>query len=799
MNRRLEPLEVLLAAFALALTSPALAADKSSSRPNAISVPSGPGSITGLGESFEPNLNTGSVRETVAIELPPGTAGLTPSLALAYDSGQGNGPLGIGWSLGISTIQVRTEKGLPRYDGTDVYLLDGAELVPVGGGIYRQKNEGRFVRVRRNGDHFEVDLPDGTLMRYGLSSEARVEGTLDGAPVAFSWALERVVDRWGNQVAYVYGKDGGQPYLEEIEYNLRPGAAQNRVVLEYEQRPDALFDYRARFPVRTGQRLSRVSAYALGQLVRRYELGYDVGNGMSLLSSVTQYGSDGVTSLPPVRFWYSRLDGAGRPVGMGTVPDFIPGPGTGNDELVDVDGDGYPDLLHAESGEHWYALNQGGERYGPRVDMPWSPSVALSAQGVEVGDFDGDGLPDLLAKLGLTTPEWHVFPNRGQGRWEGDVVFESNPPFGPEDPNARMLDFDHDKLTDLVRTTADGFELWRNRGDGRWEGPYWTPLPPGGGSLRFEDRHLKLSDVNGDRLLDLVYVLDGSVTYWPSMGWGSFGEAIEIASSPAPGAQAEAELLLADVNGDGLSDLLWVNVDRVEAWPLLPGDAYGERLVIEETPYRDPAATVIRLADMNGNGSADVVWSTPGGFPDERLVYLDLVGELRPNLLVAVENGLGKRVEFSYTTSGAEYQAAREAGQPWATRVPFPVQVLSGTVVSDGRGHELVTRYHYRDGWYAAETREFRGFARAVKTEEGDEHEATASSAHEFDLGEEAECRKGLLLSVEAMTEAGALLVRDRSDYQVRAYATGTDGRRVEGANRTRHEVEHWEGGASPV
>jgi hypothetical protein len=119
---------------------------------------------------------------------------------------------------------------------------------------------------------------------------------------------------------------------------------------------------------------------------------------------------------------------------------------------------------------------------------------------------------------------------------------------------------------------------------------------------------------------------------------------------------------------------------------------------------------------MNGNGSSDVGWSTPGGFPDERLVYLDLVGELRPNLLVAVENGLGKRVEFSYTTSGAEYQAAREAGQPWATRVPFPVRLPSGTVVSDGRGHELVTRYHYRDGWYAAETREFRGFARAVKT-----------------------------------------------------------------------------------
>jgi hypothetical protein len=66
--------------------------------------------MEGLGESFEANLNSGSVRETVKIALPPGTAGL--SLALSYDSGQGNGVVGIGWSLGVSTIQVQTEKGL---------------------------------------------------------------------------------------------------------------------------------------------------------------------------------------------------------------------------------------------------------------------------------------------------------------------------------------------------------------------------------------------------------------------------------------------------------------------------------------------------------------------------------------------------------------------------------------------------------------------------------------------------------------------------------------------------------------
>lgn len=776
------------------------AADKSSARPGVISVPSGPGSVAGLGESFTPNLNTGSARESLPLELPPGTAGLTPSLALTYDSGAGNGPLGIGWSLGLSTLQLQTEKGLPRYDGEDVLLLDGAELVPLGAGTYRLKNEGRFVRVRREAEHFEVDAPDGSTMVYGLSSTARVAGSVGGVPVVFAWALERVVDRFGNEIHYAYVKDRGQLYLEAIDYNVRPGAAQNRVELAYEARPDALADYRARFGVVTGRRLNRITTFALGQPVRRYDLTYDEANGLSLLSSVTAVGRDGTTALPPVRFWYSRLDGLATPVAMRDLPESLPGPGTGDDELVDVDGDGCPDLLHAANGEHWFALNLGGRTFGPRMDMPWSPSVALSARGVEMGDFDGDGLADLVARLGLTTPEWLVFPNRGAGEWEPPLVMSRNPTFGPEDPNARVMDVDHDKLADLVRTTADGFELWRNTGDGTWEGPWFVPFPPGGQSLGFEDPHVKLADMNGDRLLDLVYVLDGSVTYWPGMGWGDYGDPVEIADSPAPGPLAEPELQLADVNGDGLTDLLWVNVDRVEYWPLRPGDSFGAPIRITGTPYRDPAYTVIRLADMNGNGSTDVVWSTPAGVPDGRLVYVDLLGDVRPNLLEAVENGLGKRLELQYTSSGRLFQEARDRGEPWSHRVPFSVQVLAESHLLDGLGHTYSTLYDYRDGWYAQETREFRGFAWAEQRALGEVDDPTLVEVHEFDLGQTDEALKGAERAVEQRGADGVLFSRVERTIVPRRYATGSDGvTGVTGVELREQRTYVHEGAATPV
>src|SRR5215204_4550067 len=87
--------------FLLVLTLSAIAADKNGVSPNAISLPSGPGSIEGLGESFEPSLNSGTARYGLSFQLPPGPAGHAPSVRLNYDGGQGNGPIGFGWSLPV--------------------------------------------------------------------------------------------------------------------------------------------------------------------------------------------------------------------------------------------------------------------------------------------------------------------------------------------------------------------------------------------------------------------------------------------------------------------------------------------------------------------------------------------------------------------------------------------------------------------------------------------------------------------------------------------------------------------------
>ncbi len=116
--------------------------------------PTGGGAIKGLGETFAPDLHTGTGNLSVPIAVPAGRAGVQPDLTLVYSTGQGNGAFGLGWSLSVPGVSRDTAKSIPVYDDEkDVFLLSGAEqLVPVaspteGAIIYRPRTEGLFARI----------------------------------------------------------------------------------------------------------------------------------------------------------------------------------------------------------------------------------------------------------------------------------------------------------------------------------------------------------------------------------------------------------------------------------------------------------------------------------------------------------------------------------------------------------------------------------------------------------------------------------------------------------------------------
>src|SRR5260221_8345947 len=126
-----------------------------------ISMPKGGGALHGIGETFSPDLHTGTGNFTVPIALPPGRNGFQPQLNLGYSTGNGNGYFGLGWSLSIPGVSRKTSQGIPKYDDAlDTFVLSGAEdLVPVEvtktetstevktWSRYRPRTEGLFARI----------------------------------------------------------------------------------------------------------------------------------------------------------------------------------------------------------------------------------------------------------------------------------------------------------------------------------------------------------------------------------------------------------------------------------------------------------------------------------------------------------------------------------------------------------------------------------------------------------------------------------------------------------------------------
>src|SRR5688572_23882577 len=84
-----------------------------------ITQPVGGGALRGIGETFAPDLHTGTGNFNVPIAIPPGRNGFQPQLSLNYSTGNGNGLFGLGWALSLPGITRKTSHGIPRYRDQD--------------------------------------------------------------------------------------------------------------------------------------------------------------------------------------------------------------------------------------------------------------------------------------------------------------------------------------------------------------------------------------------------------------------------------------------------------------------------------------------------------------------------------------------------------------------------------------------------------------------------------------------------------------------------------------------------------
>jgi hypothetical protein len=141
--------------------------------------------------------NGGSAQLSYPLIVPHGR-GLTPELALDYDSGAEDGWVGMGWDLSVGEISVDTEFGAPRFlsdKESESYVLDGAMLVPNAlGESYAPRNPGDRADYTR-----KVETEYEQIVRHEVGN---------GGPDDYYWEVR---DKQGNIRWYGGHPDDGGP------------------------------------------------------------------------------------------------------------------------------------------------------------------------------------------------------------------------------------------------------------------------------------------------------------------------------------------------------------------------------------------------------------------------------------------------------------------------------------------------------------------------------------------------------------------------------------------------------------
>jgi len=602
MNPRFPLWVALLAAASLVCFSP-LARASSSVEPTRISLPHGPGSIHGLGRNFEPSLASGTAAYGVDIVVPPGASGFGPHISLEYDSGGGISDLGMGWRLGgVPSLRRRTEDGLPRFDATDTFEVDGfgapSRLVEISSGIFRPEFEpGTFVRAQRGADGLSWEARDkaGIIYRFGGAAIERENDRIA------SYLLTEALDLHGHRIAYTWDTSDGHAVLQSIAWNDYGDDVRNVVSFMYEARPDLHTIFSVGIKQQYMRRLTRIEVNHGGALVRRYVLAYapDVH---SRLASLTLFGNDSTSREPVLSFNYTaaRFVASADVITMATPPGRSPG--DANVELADLDGDTLPDLLVTRAGSFRSYQNHDGRAWKAGVDWSASPSVELGSTGVQLADLDGDGAIDLAVKSGN---DFRYFPGATETAFLPSVPIATVPNFTFEDPDVRLADLDEDRRIDVIITTASGIAIGYNKNGVDWTVPQIIGTVDRNQPLRFSDGKTQLCDVNGDRVQDFCYLRSQSLVYWLGRGRGVFEPPQTATGVPTWDPSSPWELR--DLDGDGWVDLVHVGVDQVDVALATGAGHLGAVRTITGTPTRGPNTT-IRYADMDGSGSTERGW-----------------------------------------------------------------------------------------------------------------------------------------------------------------------------------------------
>lgn len=326
------------------------------------------------------------------------------------------------------------------------------------------------------------------------------------------------------------------------------------------------------------------------------------------LADVTDNGKLDIIAYSPGQgtFWYENP--SWHAYRMSAGDEGGAGSGTGEAGIVaDVDGDGYPDFI--ASGLMWFQNPRawGGDPHGLWAEHPILP---IDDHDLAVADFNKDGRIDIAVVGGLveqTAPDqWKLldnatyFPNRG-----------------PHGAGTAVCDINGDGYADLLSTDLNGNLAW-------WENPTpgagtietaWTEHVIGAGSAGNANSMTGV-DLNQDGRPDVVFdnPYGTGGLYWYEQPANPDAPWIEHTIDPSVAYCHQGSIVVADMNADGLSDLVITEQEqspqkRVMIYFNEGGGASWTQDVLAVTGGINQV-----VGDLNGDGLPDIVSANHGYF-----------------------------------------------------------------------------------------------------------------------------------------------------------------------------------------
>jgi hypothetical protein len=274
--------------------------------------------------------------------------------------------------------------------------------------------------------------------------------------------------------------------------------------------------------------------------------------------------------------------------------------------IGDFNGDGNPDLVTNNSTFGVSVLlGKGDGTFGPKTDFP----TGLQPMSIAVGDFNGDGKQDLATANAQNVNAVSVLLGNGDGTFAPKTDFA----VGASPNMVAVGDFNQDGKQDLVTANVHSSSVSVLLGNG--DGSFAPKTDFTAGSFA---RAVAIGDFNRDGKQDLVTGNTGSVSVLLGQGDGTFAPKVDVAT-----VSVVESVAVADFDGNGKQDLIttdWYN----HTVSVLPGGGDGTFAA----PVSFAAGTVpvaVAVGDFNGDGKPDVVAASTGveGSPGNLTVLLN--------------------------------------------------------------------------------------------------------------------------------------------------------------------------------